>query len=168
MQLTAGIINMKICTYLIRELPDALYQQLYSLNMRERGLMRDSLVAARHCKHEKAETYHYEAICMMEGDLVISWCLYMPSQVKLYARKLAHYGAGLPHHIPVLQDKVVSVYFWTRAAYRGKGHGKTVGTFAAHYAQKNGFGVCKVAPWDKKSRILMESLEKTSPLPVME
>lgn len=159
---------MKICVSLIRDLPVDLYKQLYSLNLRERGMMREALVAARRCKDKDAPEYNHSVIYAAIGDLVISWCIFMPEGRKMYTRKLAHLNDTYMKHPPVLQEGVVSLMFWTRAAYRKQGLAKKLGTYAAHHAQKLGLGVCKVGPWDKKSRLLMESLEKTSPLPVME
>ena len=159
---------MQIHIEYVRGIKTPIYKQLYSLNFRADGLMRGALVLARRSKNPKAEEYNYQAVYMLDGDTVVAWCMFMPSAYDKYTRKLAHVGENPHVKTTRLDTKVVELYFWTRKQYRGNGYAKKIGTFAAHTASKMGLGVCKVHPWDHKSRKLMESLETASPLPVRE
>lgn len=144
---------MEIRSQFVRELPRDIYLQMYSLNYRRDGLMRDELVSARTTKNAW-QYMNYRVIYFIENNLVLSWCLFMPGAAERYTCTLARFGSLA---VPRTQrlEKVVDLYFWTRAKYRKQGLGTKIGIYATHLCTQLQLGVCKVHPHDYGSRKMM-------------
>lgn len=142
---------MEIKVQYVRDLERNVYQQMYNLNYRADGLMRAELVAARRprCGWEYK---NYRVVYMMDEDVVAGWCLFMPSQFPQLVRPL--FISGIPQKVH-MSEKVVSMYFWTRAKYRKQGIGSKLGAYASMLCAQEELGACKVHPHDHKSRKMM-------------
>lgn len=99
----------KIRSYLVKNIPAQIYKQLYSLNYREAGCMRDCLVEAR-----QSDTNDDFIIAYMDDDKVLGWCLV--------------------HNAFYSDEKVLQIY--VRQALRGHGIGTKVIKKAKQKLQK--------------------------------
>ncbi len=65
-----------LATYLVRDLPEQIYAQLYKTNRKGNGLMQGALVYARGCEDSAHPTYGAQAIIATDQDgKLLGWAL---------------------------------------------------------------------------------------------
>lgn len=93
--------------FLVNDIPKTLYKQIYYLNLREHGYMRENLIRTRKKKCKKSRVF-----ILYLGDEVCGWSICSP-----YKKCI----------------DIFEIHVYVKQKYRGCGHGKNLIIFAQDY-----------------------------------